>query len=251
MIGCVPNTNNLLISSREKLPDNFKPVTLNWYKNSVEINWVNPRLNGALKKYVLLVKEINIEIDIYFDFKSTQVSGTISAINLLKNQLVFSADSIFDPKTIYSLKITDLRPMFKYTFEIFCCNNFGCILGDASRFDTLSTQIAEFRDPIVFVRDKTSADIVWEDPKKINGNLMKFIIYRNNLFLKSLTSFVSTLGFYTYLDRGLVADKFYTYKIEAFNDDYSVSSNKVRVQTPAEDFITSCNYNNPMKESGI
>ncbi len=231
----------MLLSSLEKLPDNFKPVTLNLYNNSVEINWANPRINGALRKYVILIKEINMEIDIYFDFSSTEVAGTVSAIDLPNNALLFSADSIFSENTVYSLKITDLKPMFKYTFEINCCNSFGCILGDASRFNTLSTQIDDFRDPIVFVLNKTSVDVVWEDPKSINGNLMKFIIYRNNLFLKSLTSFVSTLGFYTYSDQALMPDTFYTYKIEAFNDDFSVSSKHVKVQTPAENFIEDCN----------
>jgi hypothetical protein len=59
-------------------------------------------------------------------------------------------------------------------------------------------------------------------------------------------------GFYTYTDLNLEPNTFYSYKIEASNQHFTVSTNNVIAQTPPEKFIRSCtNKTQPISESSI
>ena len=162
-----------------------------------------------------------------------------------KNQsIIFSYDLIFNRNNIYSLTISDLAPLTIYRFELYCCNSKGCVLGDAGSFKTLDTEPKDFQDPIVFALNKTSVNIEWITPSKVNGILQKFVLYRNHLFAADITNITSELGFFSYIDVGLAPNTFYTYQVEAFNERFSIKSNAIKIKTPSENFIERCTTHN-------
>jgi len=243
----VKNDVSLAVSAREKLPSNFRPMLVKATSSSIEIKWRAPEFNGVIKKYVVVVVELDLELEIRFDFNSQLINSVnISALDFNRPSLIyFSSDLVFNQKhpVVNTASINDLKPASAYTVQVHCCNSFGCIKGDEARVMLLDADLKNFKEPIVFVLGKNSVEIVWQEPDQINGKLVKFIIYRNNLKINQITSdmlLTNAAGFYIFTDSVLHPDTFYSYHIEAFNENYSLKSRLVRVHTPKENFADKC-----------
>lgn len=244
-IGCIRNSNIFLISIKEKSPEFLKPATLNALSNELEVRWRAPRINGVIEKYVFILDKHDLEIEMKFSFETNSTNGRISALKNFRNQSInFSYNSIFNRNSVYSLKILDLVPLTRYRFELYCCNRMGCVLNDAGSFKTLDSELNDFRDPIVNALNKSSVIIEWTIPLEVNGILKKFILYRNHLFAAEITNMTSKLGFFSFIDRYLVPNMYYTYQVEAVNEHFSITSKTIKVKTPSENFIENCTANN-------
>ncbi len=239
------------MSSREKLPGNFRPVTLRALSTSVELKWITPQLNGVIQKYVVVVAEIDLELEIGFDFNSQlATSANLSVLDSPSGYrlVYFPADSVIGKKlpVVNTVLIRDMKPMQTYSIQVHCCNYFGCIRGDEARVTTLDAGLEKFQDPVVFVMDKRGVEIVWEDPGQVNGRLTRFVVYRNNLVVAEFHPsrlLSNAAGFYTYVDSTVHPGTFYSYHIEAFNENYSARTGSVRVHTPRENFVDECGSN--------
>ena len=264
-IGCVLNDYILLASTKEKLPEQFESITFDVSNSSIKINWKLPQKpNGVLEKFILIIKEIDFELSIYYDFYTNETKNIISAKNPQFNRnLYFSADSLFDRFSTFSLTITDLVPNTKYSFKLFACNKAGCTLATNKNLNTKNDYITfftddyfliDFHNPVVYAIDDTTIEIVWQEPKQNNYLLTRYKLYRNDMFVIDfdLTSmyryFKYELGFFSYLDKNLTPNTFYSYRIEVVSNQFTSSSKSVMVQTSPSKFDLKCITGKPPKQ---
>ena len=180
-IGCVLNENCLLISVRDKTPEDFKQVLVKVENFSLEINWSSPNvLNGRLQYYTVYIIEIDLEIDIFLDSKSEFKIFEISLRNVLEFQRF-----LFVPvkSTNFNRKLTDLKPSEIYTLKLFGCNNAGCASGQFEKIETNDSIISGFESLAVFVVGQNRVEIEFEDPTETNGAVTMFRIYRNEFVI--------------------------------------------------------------------
>lgn len=191
-VGCVPNAVRLALSVDTKHPELFKLDSFNVSYSSIQLNWRLPaRPNGVLERFVVVLKETVEEIHIGFSFGVENVSSRVSVTNMTSVERLFSADSLFVTGTVYSLVLADLVPNTKYSIKLSACNRAGCVEAntpddtptDFIQLITDDYHLSGLRDPVVYVIDDETLDLVWQEPEQINGQLTSFKLYRNNMFL--------------------------------------------------------------------
>jgi len=258
--GCTYNDKILYASTKEKLPKSFDLPEFKVFTDSIQMLWkMPPAVNGVLKSFLINIKEIDLEVSIYFDFNSEKLADTISVKNISNSTqflLYYSADSIYFKQTMFNLTFIDLRPYTNYSLQLSVCNSIGCNVASSNfnynveKFTTLLTNeynLDDFSDPVIYVMDESTLELVWQPPNVINGILTSFKIFRNNLFLTEfdLTQNYSDLkyemGFYSYIEYDLIPDTFYSYRISASNKNFTILSKEVFVETPSLGFIKQCN----------
>lgn len=220
-----------------------------------------PTVNGVLKNFLIDIQELDLEISIYFDFNTEKTSDSISVKNISDPNnyiLYYSANSIYIKQSSFSLTLIDLEPFTYYSILLSSCNNLACT-SSSKNFDfeenkyvkliTNEYNLFELADPVIFVVDETSLEIVWQEPRIVNGHLKSFKLYRNNLFLiefdlrkKSKNINLNyERGFYSYIEEDLIPDTLYSYRVMVSNSNFSILSKEVFIETPSTGFIKQCN----------
>lgn len=196
-VGCRLNSMKLAVSVQAKLPASFKLDSFNVSHSSIQLNWRLPENpNGVLGKFVLILKETLEEISIGFSFDVSpeNVSKIVSVKNISSSasfERFFPTNSLFMPGTVYSVVLLDLVPNTKYSIKLIACNQAGCVEANAIddtpvdyiQLMTDDYYLTGFRDPVVYVIDDETLNLVWQEPEQINGQLSRFKLYRNNIFL--------------------------------------------------------------------
>jgi hypothetical protein len=190
-IGCVRNSKNPTLSIRSKTPESFELTDFIISYSTIQLYWTLPkRTNGLLEKFIILLKETNLEISIRFVYDTTNTTASIS-LKEPPSIIYFSTDSLLNPNSIFSLKLLDLIPNTKYSVKLLGCTSAGCVeaisrgdeLNGYIRLVTDDYHLIGFRDPTIYVKDESTVDIVWQNPNQINGVLSSYKLYRNNVFL--------------------------------------------------------------------
>ena len=264
--GCSNAGNSIFVTTKEKLPDLEK--VHNWfYINSTCLNftWFPPsQPNGIIEKFVIFIKESELEVEIYMDFKSVEKSAVIYAKNfsMLKNNYLNFESSLLEKSIVtYSVIICDLQPYNYYSLSFKYCNSIGCRHSKSSYTsdEYIKTQSpayfpSNFKEIVIFLRDSGTCEITWQEPKAPNGQIVKYKIYRNDVLIKTLKlpSFNKSLNqfFYSYIDGNLQLQKYFSYRIEAENNDFlSISSPTVSVQTLDENLDDYCSSSSKVTHS--
>ena len=267
-VGCVKNKKTALsISTKEKKPELFGITGVSRTHESVSLTWKLPlKPNGLIQKFVLIVKEICLEVPIYFDFDSnlTKINISINELKLPIKSMFFAEQSLHSKYEDYNVVISGLRPYSTYSLNVYVCNGAGCIqsshrgihnaISNATsgyiQVTTLDYRLEGFQKPIIYIIDHRTVDIVWQEPEEINGNLVEFKVYRNNELLgvldmtqdlnASSSLFSYKLGFFAFRDAKLSAGSFYSYKIQASNEHFSLLTRAVIAQMPPTTFLIDC-----------
>lgn len=259
--GCTYNDQILYASTKEKKPENFDLPDFKVSSHSIQMLWkMPPAVNGVLKNFIINIQELDLELSVYFNFQTRKTSDIISVKNITNSSdyiIYFSADTIYSRFSTFNLTFIDLKPYTYYSIKLTGCNNFGCATAsgnfdkDKERYTKILTnefQLFGLADPVIYVIDETEVEIIWQEPRVTNGQLISFKIFRNNLFLiefdvsKNLpTNLNYEMGFYSYIESNLIPDTFYSYRIYASNKNNSILSKEVYVETPSIGFIKQCN----------
>lgn len=142
--------------------------------------------------------------------------------------------------------MTDLIPFTTYNINISACTSNACISTGFIQTRTNEHQIQEFCNPIVYILNETTVDIVWHEPLQKNGLLTSYLLFRNNLPLvefnlsSKIPIFEYKLGFYKYTDSTLEPNSFYSYKLKVSNLNFSLFTENVLVQTPPFKLLKQC-----------
>ncbi len=248
-IECVFNEKSLFISTNDRLPEQLETVYFDITNTSIAINFKYPfKPNGFIEKFVLNVRELNAEVLIFFVFDSNQTRKEISS-RVLSNEIFFSADSIFDKKAIYSIVLLDLLPNTEYNVKLSACNKAGCVKMPTilSRFDFTSILTTEYfyfepKSPVVYVIDDTSTEIVWHESNNMLRSPILYKLYRDNIEIAQFnkSNLKPNLGFFSYFDRHLTPNSFYSYKIAIISKNFTKISQSVLVQTSPAKFDYNC-----------
>jgi hypothetical protein len=82
-VGCVRNSKILLVCTTSQVPELFGITTAHKTHDSISMSWRLPlKPNGLLEKFVVEIKEICLELPIYFDFSSNSTYLNLSQDHL-------------------------------------------------------------------------------------------------------------------------------------------------------------------------
>ena len=256
--GCISNDNKLVVSTKDRLPEQFELYDFKVLNSTIQILWKYPtKPNGLVDKYVLNIKEIDLELIIYFDLKYNDTKFTMSAKDSKDtSSITLTANANFNKSIVYSLTISDLSLNTNYSFRLMCCNKAGCVLHpntldpkSKNEFTVVKTGyylMFDLKNPVIYVIDDTSTEIVWQEPAQKSNIIVSYRLYRNSKLLVDFkvnnksSNLTYKLGFYSYVDSNLVSNSFYTYKIEAYSQNLSIFSQEVIVQTSPTKFEYKC-----------
>ena len=262
--GC-SNSHSVFITTKEKLPDLEKIHSFAFLNSScLNVTWIAPsQPNGIIEKFIIFIKEIELEVEIFMGLRSIEKYGIISARNfsmLRHNYLNFKSSLLEKSIVNYFVIICDLKPYTIYNLSFKYCNSIGCKNSKSSYSDADYIKLQSppffphsFNELVIFLRNSNLAEITWQAPKSSNGLIYKYKIYRNDVLIKTLktSSLNITLNqfFYSYLDHNLELQKHYSYRIEAVNNgELSITSPTISIQTLDEILIDTCSISSRVSQ---
>lgn len=262
-LACLSNDRKLVVSTADRPAQGFRLDKLNVSHSSIQLSWKLPaRPNGLTRKFVFYLREVDFELEMRHSFqaRSDLIRASVRT-NASFQPVYFSSELIQQPQTsVFNLLLENLRPNTKYNVRLLACNADSCSLANDAQLIPLITDdyhLSGFRDPAVYVLDHQTVDIVWQEPRQKNGFLTSFKLYRNNVFLIGfdMTSpsvdarLRQTLDFYSFVDANLQPNTFYSYRVEATNVHFSLSTNDAVVQTPPGKFFSPCGNKTDLNQS--
>lgn len=242
--GCITNSNKLIFIGKTTRPGPIQIISTS--KTSTNIN-IKFSLQDIVKKIVLIIHKIDLEVEFYFSFESNKTSITIPAFDYTQ-PLIFSSHVFIEDNLSLSTNVVNLEPNTDYEFEFLACNELGCSEPTISHVTTSSDKITNFKKPVLFALNESVIEIVWWEPE-LNGNLAYYKIYRNGALI--LTTEESNRDFYAYKDTGLEANRLYKYTIEVSNGYFQLESSSVQIRTPVDSKFFRCSTNNVQYPNSI
>ncbi|XP_015250616.1 PREDICTED: usherin-like [Cyprinodon variegatus] len=132
------------------------------------------------------------------------------------------------------LSVMDLEPFTTYYIRIQACQNEGCGVGDGVYIHTLEKTPEGLQPPTVKALGPNVSEIQWTPPKKPNGLITSYHIYRRPLGTEEeLLVFIWSMGPLEFVDASptLQPFSFFQYKVSAHNSKGFVTSLWALVQT--------------------
>ncbi|CAF0851247.1 unnamed protein product [Brachionus calyciflorus] len=250
--GCTINKNKKIVTTFPKKPTDSPNIFLvNKSHSNFTLEWKLPIYQ--IEKFIFIMYEIDLELEILFNFESNSTSLTKSARNINEeNFFYFSSRSLLESNSTYQITITDLKANLIYSYELIACNLAGCSRSRKGQIKTNSFEIQNFNSPIPYALNESSIELIWWDPENLNGDLESFTIFRNDVAIFSTLPDKSE--FYTFKDLNLQPNRVYYYKIQVSNGFFKLNTSQVNIRTPMDSkfTITKCiNGNTNLKDGAI
>nr|XP_056708935.1 usherin [Euleptes europaea] len=177
-------------------------------------------------------------IDAYSIFVAWHSPGLFKTNVPLKYNILLNAGSISPLiKSVgqpnFAL-LNGLDPYTQYEIRIQACQNVGCGVGERAYARTFEAPPKELSPPVVTATGSTSIEVKWLPPKKSNGIIRNYFIYRRPVGTQEeLLIFIWSEGALEFIDATDILQPFteYEYRIRAQNSKGSVDSPWSSTQT--------------------
>ncbi|XP_060102758.1 usherin [Heteronotia binoei] len=123
--------------------------------------------------------------------------------------------------------LNGLDPYTQYEIRIQACQDVGCGVGDRAYVQTAEAPPKELSPPVVTATGSTSIEVKWLPPKKSNGIIRNYFIYRRPVGTQEeLLIFIWSEGALEFIDATDILQPFteYEYHVRAQNSKGSVDS---------------------------
>lgn len=235
-VGCTNNPNKIIYIGKTSKPNAIQIESTKKSSTNITIKF---SLQDIVKKIVLTIRKIDLEVEFYFSFESNQTSVTLASHGYLE-PLKFSSNVFVEENLNLSINVVNLEPNTDYEFELLACNEFECSDPTIDHVTTNSDKITNFKKPVLYALNESVIEIVWWEPE-LNGNLAFYKIYRNDVLIVTLQE--TDKYFYSHKDTGLEANQLYRYTIEVSNGNFQLESATVQIRTPVDSNFFRCSTN--------
>lgn len=124
-----------------------------------------------------------------------------------------------------SVNATGLDAYTNYTLRVELCTVGGCTTSSAIVHRTLGAPPGPFAITSIIALDDTTVELHWAEPESINQPILRYDVYRNDVFLTSTTNLTST-------DATALPNSAYQYVITATNPTGTSTTASAVVVTP-------------------
>jgi len=184
-------------TTMQSVPDDLEvPIITTISPTEIRLDWLPPQQpNGIITLYIL-----------------NETQGSIS-------------NTIFQHSTLRTVTLSDRSPFTTYYFVLQACNIAGCLTTPTVNVTTPEAPPQGLSPPILQILTSTAIDVSWRLPNILNGEIITYILRRNNGVIYNGTEL-------SHSDIGLVANTQYNYTIEAVNGGGSIVSLATVIRTP-------------------
>ncbi|XP_003419924.2 usherin [Loxodonta africana] len=146
LAGCTESSHALNISTPQEAPQEVQPPVAKSFPNSLLVSWKPPKqANGIITQYSL-----------YMD-----------------GMVIYSGSG-------ENYAVTDLAVFTPHQFLLSACTHVGCANSSWVTLYTAQLPPDHVESPTLTVLDSTTIYIQWQQPRKINGILERYILYISN-----------------------------------------------------------------------
>ena len=163
--------------------------------------------------------------ELRLDWLPPQQPNGIITLYIVNETLGSSSNSIFQHSMLRTVTLSDRAPFTTYYFVLQACNIAGCSIAPTINVTTPQAPPEGLSPPVIQILTSTTVDVSWQQPNMLNGEIITYILRRNNEVIYNGTEL-------RYPDTGLVANTQYNYTIEAVNGGGSVISPPSFTRTP-------------------
>ena len=163
--------------------------------------------------------------ELRLDWLPPQQPNGIIILYIVNETLGTSSNSIFQHSMLRTITLSDRTPFTTYYFVLQACNIAGCSTAPTVNVTTAQAPPEGLSPPFIQILTSTSVDVSWQQPNVLNGEIITYILRRNNEVIYNDTEL-------RYSDTGLVANTQYNYTVEAVNGGGSVISPPSFTRTP-------------------